>query len=307
MIRHAWVFSKHTYLSYLRHNCSQQAAAIAYYVLFSLIPLAIILVSILGIVLTRESVRQDFVDRVLDVVPLSQTEGRDFVEDTLNNVKRVSGPIAVLGFVATVWSASAVFSSIRRALNVVWGADEQRPFVRQKLIDFAQLGVLAAFLLASFVLTGVLRSAREASADFAGPLANENPLWEIPYVVLPAALTFGVFVVLYHTVPAVRPRWRDALPGAAFATLLFEALKNSFAIYVANFGNYDVVFGSLGGAFLFLLYTFLAANILLIGAEIAYTLQRFHRGDFAAELAPRPPRASYGSRAVRALKALFSR
>jgi membrane protein len=307
MFRRSWVLSKHTYLCYLRHNCSQQAAAIAYYILFSLIPITIVLVSIFGFLLARESLRDDFVDRVLDVVPFSQTEGRDFVERTLNNVKRVSGPIALLGVAGTIWSASAVFSSIRRALNVVWGVEERRPFVRQKLVDFAQLGVMMTFLLASLVLTGVLRAARELSADFAGPFAFGNPLWEIPYVMVPALLTFSIFVAMYHTVPAVRPRWRDALPGAVLATLLFEALKISFAFYVANFSNYDVVFGSLGGAFLLLLYMFLAANTLLIGAEVAYTLQRYHQGDFAEELAPGPPAPWYGARAYRALRALLSR
>ena len=100
--------------------------------------------------------------------------------------------------------------------------------------------------------------------------------------------------------PASHPRLRDVLPGALLATLLFEVLKNSFAIYVANFNNFDVVYGSLAGALLFLLYTFLASNILLIGAELTRTMERYHNHELDAELFPPEPRPPVTTRALRA-------
>jgi len=307
MLRRGWVLTKYTYLSFTRDDCMQLAAAIAYYVLFSILPLAIFTVSVFGFFLNSTHLRNEIVNRVLDVVPLTQTEGRSAVEDALNNVKRVSGPVAALGLLATLWTASAVFASIRKALNRVWALTEHRPFAQQKLIDFMQVGVLGAFLLASMILTGVLRIVRELAPRNAGPLANQSPLWELPSILLPALLTFVTFALLYRIVPAARPRWRDALPGALVATLLFEVLKNSFAFYVANFNNFDVVYGSLAGILLFLLYTYLSAAILLIGAELARTFQRYHSGEFQHEITPLGPTSPVTTRALRAVKGLFVR
>lgn len=306
MARTLWIIVKHTFNGYVRKNLAQLAAAISYYALFSLVPLTIVAVSIAGFVLTDEGRRAELVDTILDAVPLSQDEGRSAVERAIDNVQRASGPIAVLGLGVTLWASSAMFGSIRKSLNVVWQVDEQRPWARAKLIDFAQVGMLSAFLLGSIVLTGVLRALREASADL-GPLAYRSPAWELPSILLPTLLTFVAFALMYRIVPAAHPRWRDIVPGAAAATLLFEFLKNTFAIYVANFTNFDVVYGSLAGALLFVLYIYLASNILLVGAELAHSLQRYHAGEYWPELDPARKREPVTTLAMRALRSLFVR
>jgi len=307
MLRRAWVLGKHTYASFARDDCPQLAAAISYYLLFSIVPLVILVVSVMGFFLSSDSIRNDIVDRVLNIVPLDPTTGRSAVDRALNNVNSVSGPIAALSLLGTLWTASSVFASIRKALNRVWSADEHRPFAQQKLVDVAQMGVLGLILLSSLVLTGVLRTIRQLAPSGAGPLAGSSPLWEIPSLLLPAVLTFATFALLYRIVPAARPRWRDALPGALIATLLFEALKNGFAFYVANFNNFDVVYGSLAGVLLFLLFTYVSSVILLIGAELAHTFLAYHSGDLHNELFPREPQPPVTTRAFRAVKGLFVR
>jgi membrane protein len=225
----------------------------------------------------------------------------------VESVQNLSASFAILGLVFAVWGSLTVFSSIRRALNNVWAAEEGRPWLQAKFVDLAQVGVVALVLLGSIVLTGVIRTARDASGDYLGPLAGRSPLWEIPTALLPAALTFTAFALLYHIVPVARPGWRSVLPGAALAALLFEALKISFAFYVANFSNYNVVYGSVGGLLLFLFYMFLASNILLLGAELVHTLSRFHAGAFADEIDPPVPLPPVSTRMYRAMRSLFVR
>jgi membrane protein len=307
MGRRIWILAKSTYLSFARDNCSQLAAAISYYVLFSIVPLAILTVSVAGLILGGDSVRNSITNRILDAVPLSQTDGRSAVVEALDSVKRVSGPVAALGLLGTLWTASSVFASIRKSLNAVWGVDEHRPWAQAKLVDMAQVGVLGVILLASLVLTGVLRAVRQFSASQFGPLSNRNPLWEVPPIALPALLTLVTFVLLYRIVPASHPKWRDVIPGALLATLLFEVLKNSFAIYVTHFNNFDVVYGSLAGALLFLLYTFLASNILLAGGELTRTMERYHAHELDAELFPVDPQPPVAARMISAVKGLFVR
>jgi membrane protein len=306
MVRRAWVLIKHFFKSYQYHHGPQHAAAISYYVLFSLAPLALLTLSIIGVVLTDQA-RADVVDEVLDAVPLSQTEGRDAVEDAVSGAGRIGGPLAAVGLVFTLWTASSMFAAIRRSLNVIWDVSEPRPWFQGKLVDFAQIGLLLLVLVASLVATGVLRVVREVSADAFGPLAGKNPLWEIPPVVLPGALSFLTFLLIYRIVPEVRPQWRHCLAGAVVATLLFEALKNTFALYVANFSNYDVVYGSLAGVLLFLFFVHLAASILLAGAEVTRISERLRAGEFNAELFPQGPGTPLTTQAVRAVKGLFVR
>lgn len=307
MLLRLWIISKRTFLGFTQDNCTQQAAAITYYVLFALVPLAIVLIAVLGLFLDGEDVRENVVDWVLEVIPLSDFEGRVSVTEVVESIQNLSTTFAIVGLVFAVWGSLAVFASVRRALNNVWGVEEARPWIQAKFVDLVQVGVVSAVLLSSIVLTGLIRAARRASGDFLGGLASGNPLWELATALLPAAMTFVAFALLYRIVPAARPRWRTVIPGALLAAILFEALKLSFAIYISNFNSYDVVYGSLGGLLLFLFYMFLASNILLLGAELVETLGRFHAGAFEEEINPPVPLPPVSTRMYRAVRGLFVR
>ncbi len=302
-----WVLTKHTLLGFAKDNCTQQAAAITYYTLFSIAPLAIFSIAMLGLFFNGEDVRNQVVDWVLEILPLSDPEGRESVTDVVAQVQDVSATVAVIGLFVTLWASLAVFASIRRALNTVWGTAEHRPWAQGKLIDLLQVGVVSVVLLGSIVLTGFVRTVREVSARHVGPLASDNNLWELPGIVGPALLTYAAFALLYRIVPAAHPRWRDVLPGAVLGTLLFEVLKNSFAFYIANFNSFDLVYGSLAGLLIFLFYMFLASNILLIGGELVATLGEYHAGAYEAEINPPEPLPPVSTRMLRAMKGLFVR
>jgi membrane protein len=310
MAHTAWVLLKRFFQDYSQTNCSQLAAAISYFVIFSIIPLAIFVVSILTMVL-GERAQAEIIDAILGAFPLEETEGREALQNAFDSARAVSGPVAVVALLATLWTASTAFGAIRRALNMIWHVPGERvklhPFVQGKMIDFLQVGVLMFNLLASLVLTGFLRTVREISAEQFGPLANSNVLWEVPPIVLPALISFITFAVLYRVVPATPPAWRDAVTGALLAMVLFELLKNSFALYVANFNNFDVVYGSLTGALLFLLYMYLAANILLVGGLVARMSELNRAGAYEGLIHPAGPEVPLKEQALRAVKGLFSR
>jgi membrane protein len=281
-----WLLTKRTFQEFGRDNCSQQAAAISYYVLFSLIPLLIFATSVFGFVMRDIDLQQRLVDNVVEALPLDQQEGPDLVGDTVRGVSRVSGALTVVGILATAWSSTAMFNSIRRALNNVWGVERQRPLFQQKLFDLAMVAGLGLLLGASVAGTAALRTLRELSDDALGPLSTDTGFfWSVLPLMVPAALTFLVFLLIYRYVPNITNRLSHLWPGALLATVLFESLKNGFAFYVAKFNNYDVIYGSLGAIMLFLFFIYLAANILLLGAELACEYGRLRRGEYAEMLA----------------------
>jgi membrane protein len=94
-------------------------------------------------------------------------------------------------------------------------------------------------------------------------------LWNVVQFLVPLVLTFLMFLTLYRFGPRRHNRFRDVWPGALLAALGFEVLKFGYAIYASNFATFDVVYGALGGVLLFMFFTYLAAYIFLMGAELA--------------------------------------
>ncbi len=267
-------------------RCTQMAASISYYVLFSVFPLAILVVAIAGLVLQNDALRADVVDGLLDVVPLSEDEGREDVEDLVSGVATGLSALGLLSVIGLAWSASGMMGAIRRALNEAWDTDYRRPFLRGKLIDLAMMLGVGALVSLSLATTIFLQVARRVSGDVSdalGPLGDGATLgFEVAAVLVPLSLSFAVFLVLYKVVPAVRTRFRHIWPGALVAAVLFEIVKNGFAFYLSNFGNYDAIYGSLGAVIAFLFFIYISANILLFGAEFASEWPRVIHGHYDA-------------------------
>jgi membrane protein len=296
---------RHSIQRFGADRCTQMAAAISYYVLFSIIPLAVFSVSIFGFVVTDPALRERVTNWLVDTLPVEKGaggSGQNLVADTLHGVSRVSAPLSVLGLVVLAWSASTMFGAVRRSLDAVWGVEGHRPFVQQKLVDFGILVGLGLILLLSLGVTGLLQAARAKSASFLGPLSEDTTyFWAAVSFVPPAVLSFLAFLGVYRLVPDAPVRVRDVWPGALLATVLFEVLKNVFAFYIRHFSNYDVVYGSLGAIMIFLLWTYLAANILLLGAEMAVEYPRVLRGEYDAEPGPAEPLTQKALRFARRL------
>ncbi len=301
------LLSRRSVEEFFDDNCTQMAAAISYYVLFSLFPLLIFLVGVMGLFLQNSAFQDEIIDAVLENIPLSETEGRDDVTEAVRGVAGVgSGALGVFGLIGMAWSGSNMFGVIRRSLNVAYDLEYRRPFVQQKLLDLAMVMGMGFFFLASISATAILRSVRGFSDDagFLGDAAQSAGFaWDTASFLIPFALSFVAFLVMYWIVPATNVRPRDAWPGALVAALLFEASKVGFSIYLENFGNYDVVFGSLGAVAAFLFWIFVSANILLFGAEVASEYPRVLRGDYPEEEGK--PAVPLRERIVKQLRSLF--
>ncbi len=303
------LLAKRSVQEFMDDNCSQMAAAISYYVLFSLFPLLIFLMGILGLLLQSSSLQEDVIDSVLDFIPLSEDEGRNDVTDAVQGVAGVSsGALGLFGLIGMAWAGSNMFGVIRRSLNVAYDLEYRRPFAQQKLLDLVMVVAVGFFFIISIGATAFLRATREFSDDisYVGEAAEwAGFAWDAASFLIPLGLSFLAFLVLYWIVPATNVRPKDVWPGALVAALLFELGKAGFTFYIQNFGNYDVVFGSLGAVAAFLFWIFAGANILLFGAEVASEYPRVLRGDYAQleaeKKAPSRPLRETVRRTVRGL------
>ncbi len=293
---------------YTEHGCSLLAAGISYYVLFSIFPLLIFTVGVVGILLQDADLQQDIVNTVMNNIPLTEDQGRDDVTEAIQQVSAAgSGAIGIIGVLTMGWAASAMFGAVRRSINIASAIELNRPLVPQKLLDLSMVLFFTPFLLASIVATTALRAAQVRSYDIPvlGGLADDlGTFWWLASILLPMVFSFFLFMFLYALVPVKRPPLRYVIPGAVFAALLFELTKFGFSIYLENFSTYDVVFGSLGAVVAFMFWVYLSASILLFGAELVSYLPLRLNEMRQPSLEDAIPGRSFTSKLIRAIKGL---
>ncbi|MDA1003003.1 MAG: YihY/virulence factor BrkB family protein [Chloroflexi bacterium] len=280
--RDAQLLVKRTFKDFAEDHCTQLAAGISYYVLFSIFPLAIFLVGLSGLVLRNDALRADLLDGLIGALPLAEAEARADIEQSLDGLGRGFSVAALVGLGGLLWSASGMMGALRFALNQAWDSDYRRPFVIAKAVDLlmvASVGVLLAASIAATVLMQVARRVSGGLSDWLGPLGS-GATFGVEFVALfvPLLISFATFLVVFKIVPSVRTRFAHVWPGALFSALLFELVKNGFAIYLRYFGNYDALYGSLGAAIAFLFFVYISAIVLLLGAEMAAEWPRVTHG-----------------------------
>jgi membrane protein len=252
-----------------RDRLPQYAASISFHVLFSLFPLTIVLVSVFGLVLQDDDLRQRVIDELIDVLPVSES-GQ---EDIASSIEGIATPLSAIGFIsliALLWGASGMMTSLRVGLETALKVERRRPAAHAKLVDFALLGIVGMLVLTVIGLSafwGIFRGSIDDVADrleiggFVSFLFQDGT-----HLVLVTLLALG----LYRFVPARKLRTRGAIAGAVLTSVLTWGATKLLAILFADFSRYNLIYGSLAGVMTFLFYVYIVALILLLGAEFAH-------------------------------------
>ncbi len=255
-------------------HCQQHAAGIAYRVLFSIAPLAIVLVSIFGLVLTNESVRQDVVDTIVEALPVSASGTKD-VEDAITAIATPVSAVGLLSLFVFAWAATGMMAAIRQGLEASMGVVESRPVARGKIVDLILIVGTAALVLLTAGLTLMGDLVERALV----PLAKATGLGANT---LAGTLLHGesfvlcvvVVMLLYRFVPSRGLHFRAGLVGAVVTAVLLQAISFASGLIYDRATRLSVVYGSLTTAFVFLYSIYLYSSALLLGAEIAAAWSR---------------------------------
>ena len=148
----------------LRARLPQHAAAIAYRVLFSLAPLAIVLVSIVGIVLQDDSRRAEVIDWIVDLLPFDE-EGSSAVEDAITRLASPTSALGLLSLVVFFWASTGMMAALRNGLEAALEVEHRRPAVRAKIVDLVLVAGAGALLLASIAITVVAQIVVRVAAN----------------------------------------------------------------------------------------------------------------------------------------------
>jgi membrane protein len=255
-------------------QCPQQAAAIAYRVLFSIAPLAIVLVSVFGLVLRNDSLRHDVINTIVDALPVSQ-QGENDVEDAIVAIATPASATGLVALLLFAWASTGMMTALRKGLEAAMSVRESRPVARGKLIDLALVVGAALLVLVSVGLT-VLGTLVQRGSDTvgtaiglgAGTLAS-GLLHTGTFIV-----SIGVVLLVYRFVPARGLGIRDGLTGAIVTAVLLKLIALGSSWIYDRTAQLSVVFGSLTAALVFLYSMYLYASALLLGAEVASVWSR---------------------------------
>jgi membrane protein len=272
---------------FFRDGCSQRAAAISFYALFSLFPLAMLAATVMGLLVSDAEARDRVVNFVLDNLPLSESRARNDLEVLLLNVTRNVAGFGLLGLATLLFAASGVMGSIRHALNAAFGVEDPRPPAQAKAVDlllvlgFGLMMILSlALTIAERVTESLSKAVDEALPGFGGALVE---LVVRLGQLVPLAMAFAVFAVLFRLVPSACPRLRDTWPGVLLAAVGYEIAKTGFALYLGKFANYSAIYASLATVIAFLVFVWVAANVALLGAEVAANWPQVRSGAYDEE------------------------
>jgi membrane protein len=261
-----------------------RAAALSYYFLFALFPALLFLTTLLGLLPIPDLVRH-LLDYVNDVLP---GDAASLVEKTLDEVVAgARGGLLSVGVLAALWAGSSGMGSVITALNVVYEANDPRPWWRQRLVAIAltvMFSVLAIAALLLLVFGGHIGGL--------GRRVGLGPLFTWAWTVLqgPAAVVFALFAValVYYLAPAIEQRWQWVTPGSVFAVATWLAMSLGLRLYVEHFGNYNATYGSIAGVILLLLWLYLSGLVLLVGAEINSEIQKAAEARARRRMTPEP-------------------
>jgi membrane protein len=250
-------------------HCPQQAAGIAYRVLFSIAPLAIVLVSVFGLVLQNDSIRQNVVDSIVDALPVS-VAGRKDVENAITAIATPASAAGLVSLLVFVWAASGMMTALRQGLETAMGVTQSRPAVRGKLVDLMLIVGTAALVLVTVGIT-LLGSLVQRASGSLGELLGVGAGTLAGVLIRAASFVLSVVVVLllYRFVPARGLRVRDGVAGAIVTALLLLLISLASGLIYDRTTNLSVVYGSLTSALVFLYSMYLYSSALLLGAEVA--------------------------------------
>ena len=274
MRRRSWVGALgRTVAEFRAKDLSDWAAALTYYGILALFPGLLVLVSLIG--LAGANTAQSLIDNIAGSAPGSAKTIITNAIRELQSSKGSAGVLFVVGLVGALWSASAYVGAFSRAANAIYEVAEGRPFWKLRPL---QIGVtllmvlLGAASAIAVVVTGGL-------ADQVGKLLGIGhtavQVWDIAKWPVLVVLVSFMIAVLYWGAPNVRqPSFRWIGPGSILAVVIWIAASAAFALYVANFANYNKTYGSLGGVIVFLVWLWISNVAVLLGAEFDAELTR---------------------------------
>ena len=263
---------KHAVRTFTEKQAAQASAGLAYYTLFSIFPLLLVFVAVGSYFLDSHQVFNTVTQFVQQALPISKA----VINENLQDILDTRGTAGIISILILLWSASGMFTSLAYNINLAWPRASRRNFLQSRLVGLWMIVGLIGLIVLSLFLSWLTSRLPFMNLENASPL--ELFLLRLISAFGSWFMVFLVFMTLYQRIPALRVRWSASFWGALLASLAWKAVAAGFAWYLnSSFGQYQLVYGSLGAivAFLFLIY--IISLITLFGAHLSAAIEGWEK------------------------------
>jgi membrane protein len=274
LLARAWALLRRTVQEWQEDNVPTQAAALAYYTVFALAPLLLVVLAVVGLVAPADAARERLLNEIAGLIG---QEGADWIAEVLERLSSQQGTgvlSVILGTGSLLLGATGAFGQLQVTLNRIWDAKPPAnlgALVRARAVSFGLVLALGFLLLVSLTVSAAIN----ALGDQLGLGEGASWFWSVFYEVFSLLLIAFLFSIIYHFLPDVPVRWKDAFVGGLFTALLFNIGKALIGLYLGNSATASV-YGAAGTLVILLLWVYYAAQIVLFGAEFTQVYAQRH-------------------------------
>jgi membrane protein len=288
-----WTVVREAATNWSGHKDARQGAALAYYSVFSLGPIIVIVIAVAGLLFGHDAVTAQVMSSFAEM--LGET-GAKAVEAMLAGASRPAAGIlaTILGIGALLFAAIGVVVQLKDALNVVWEVEESGAsgvwhFARNYGLSFAAVLTLGFLLLVSLLVSAGLAAAGKYAATYLPEGALHVASMLISFVVVMA-----LFAMMFKWLPDVSVGWRDVWLGAFLTALFFEIGKAAIGFYIGKQGL-ESTYGAAASIVVVLIWVYYTSQIILMGAEITHSYAE-HNGSLKRAVGKNDPATMSRSR-----------
>lgn len=262
-----WKVIKLTFKDFSKDNISKKSAALAYYTLFSLPGMLIVIITILDTVYGKEA-SQGTIQREISsfVGPIAALQIQELIHNA--SISGETSMAAVIGVITLLIGATKMFGEIQESINLIWNlrAKPKKGWVKlliNRLLSFSMVITLGFLLLVSLVISGIVLFFSQRLATYLPEITLI--LVSVINLLLSFIITAFLFAIIFKVLPDAKIRWRDVTIGAIATTILFMIGKFAIGFYLGK-SNVESTYGAAGSIILILLWIYYSAMILYFGA-----------------------------------------
>jgi len=272
-------FLKKVYGEFSSDNVLKYSASLAYYTIFSITPMLVIIITLCGAVFGKEAIQGEIYGQINDLV------GNEAALQIQEGIKKMyltpSNTFAnIIAVVILLVGATGIFSEIQDSLNKIWGLKIKAnktwwKLIIDRLLSFSIIISLGFTLMVSLLLNAIITSLSQKLTNLIG---NTNAII-LPIIENIFSLVFSTFLfaLIFKVLPDAKIKWKDVIVGAIITAVLFAIGKIGIGYYIGN-SSVAIVYGTAGSVVVMLVWTYYSSTILYLGAECTKVYARDYGG-----------------------------
>jgi membrane protein len=284
-----WKLLKETFQEWNEDKAPRLAAALAYYTIFSIAPLLVLVIAITGFIVGSNTTIRDQV--ITQVQGLVGQQGANAISQLIQQTGQPRNGIlaSVIGIVTLLFGATGLFGQLQGALNTIWDV-QPKPgrgiggVVKDRFLSFTLVLGLCFLLLVSLVISAALSI---LNGYFSSLLGGAGILAQVINFIISTAVITLIFAMIFKILPDVEIRWGDVWIGAVVTALLFSIGKGALGLYLGRSAAASA-YGAAGSLVVLLLWVYYSAQILFLGAEFTQVYARRAGSRVASSKNPQP-------------------